>query len=265
MTRFWRGRAICRRLSPALWPPRWQKSASEAGWRRSLAPAGFALASLLGVAGLGLIVWPWVYRLTSDLSEERRARIRSQERADVAAHLHDSVLQTLALIQKQAHDPRMVSTLARAQERDLRAWLYDDPARTPDTLAAALRVAAADVEDRHGVAVEVVTVGDRPLDAEVEALALACREAMQNAARHSGADKVDVFAEVTADGVEVYVRDRGRGFDPEAVPLDRLGVRGSIVDRMRRHGGAAEIRSGPGEGTEVRLSLHRRPVGGENR
>ena len=223
-----------------------------------------ALAALLGVLGLGLIVWPWVYRLTSDLSEERRERIRSQERADVAAHLHDSVLQTLALIQKQAHDPRMVATLARAQERDLRSWLYDDPGRTADTLSAALRAAAAQVEDSHGVPVQVVTVGDRPLDGDLHALAMASREAMVNAARHSGAPAVDVFAEATPEGVEVFVRDRGRGFDPAQVPLDRLGVRGSVVDRMRRHGGEADVRSVLGEGTEVRLTLSK-PAGEEAR
>jgi signal transduction histidine kinase/phage shock protein PspC (stress-responsive transcriptional regulator) len=223
-----------------------------------------AIAAALGLVGLALIVWPWVYRLTSDLSDERRERIRSQERADVAAHLHDSVLQTLALIQQQAGDPRRVATLARAQERDLRAWLYADPARTTDTLASALRATAADVEDAHGVPVEVVTVGDRPLGAGVEALAMAAREAMVNAARHSGAEKVDVFAEVTPDGVEVFVRDRGRGFDPERLPPDRHGVRGSIVARMRRHGGEADVRSGHGAGTEIRLSLHT-PAGGEPR
>jgi signal transduction histidine kinase/phage shock protein PspC (stress-responsive transcriptional regulator) len=222
-----------------------------------------ALAAVLGLLGLGLIAWPWIYRLTTDLGEERRARVRSQERADVAAHLHDSVLQTLALIQRQAHDPRMVATLARAQERDLRSWLYDDPGRTADTLSAALRAAAAEVEDSHGVPVEVVTVGDRPLGTDVEVLAMAAREAMVNAARHSEADQVDVFAEVTPDGVEVFVRDRGRGFDPARVPADRYGVRRSIVDRMRRHGGEADVRSAAGEGTEIRLSLRTagKPVG----
>ncbi len=182
----------------------------------------------------------------------------------MAAHLHDSVLQTLALIQKQADDPRMVATLARAQERDLRSWLYDDPGRTAHTLAAALRTAAAEVEDSHGVPVELVTVGDRPLGPELEALAMAAREAMVNAAKHSGTDQVDVFAEAMPDGVEVFVRDRGRGFDPSQVPLDRLGVRGSIVDRMRRHGGEAVVRSEPGEGTEIRLAL-KPPAGGDTR
>jgi signal transduction histidine kinase/phage shock protein PspC (stress-responsive transcriptional regulator) len=223
-----------------------------------------AVTTALGLVGVGLIVWPWVYRLTSDLTDERRARIRSQERADVAAHLHDSVLQTLALIQKQADDPRMVATLARAQERDLRSWLYDDPGRTVDTLSAALRAAAAEVEDSHGVPVEVVTVGDRSLSPDVDALAKAAREAMVNAARHSGADKVAVFAEAGPEAVEVFVRDRGHGFDPGDVSSDRLGVRNSIIGRMQRHGGEADVRSGHGEGTEIRLSLLR-PAGEDAR
>jgi signal transduction histidine kinase len=158
----------------------------------------------------------------------------------------------------------MVTRLARAQERDLRSWLYDDRDRGVDTLAAALKAAAAEVDDAHGVSVDVVTVGDRPLGADEQALARAAREAMVNAAKHSGADKVDVYAEVTAEHVEVFVRDRGRGFDPARIPLDRHGVRGSIVDRVRRHGGAADVRSGPGEGTEVRLSL-RTATGEETR
>jgi signal transduction histidine kinase/phage shock protein PspC (stress-responsive transcriptional regulator) len=216
-----------------------------------------ALATALGLVGVGLIVWPWVHRLTSDLTDERRARIRSQERADVAAHLHDSVLQTLAMIQKQADDPRMVATLARAQERDLRSWLYDDTGHTVDTLSAALRAAAAEVEDGHGVPVEVVTVGDRALSPDVDAVAKAAREAMVNAALHSGADKVDVFAEAGPERVEVFVRDRGRGFDPGDVPSDRHGLRGSIIGRVQRHGGEADVRSGHGEGTEVRLMLNR--------
>jgi len=188
-------------------------------------------------------------------AEERAARVRSQERADVAAHLHDSVLQTLALIQKHSDDGRTVAGLARAQERDLRAWLYGDTASTDTSVAAALRSAAAEVEDAHGLPVEVVTVGDAPVGEESRPLVLAAREAMVNAAKHSGAVRVDVYAEVAGDRVEVFVRDRGRGFRPEDVPEDRLGVRRSIIDRMERHGGAATVRSAPGEGTEVRLSM----------
>ena len=213
------------------------------------------LAGLLGVAGLGLLVGPWLVRLTGDLSEEREARVRTQERADVAAHLHDSVLQTLALIQKHADDGRTVATLARAQERDLRAWLYGDPGHPETSLAAALKAAAAEVEDAHGVPVEVVTVGDTAVTEQLRPVVLATREAMVNAAKHSGADKVDVFAECAGRRTEVFVRDRGRGFDPDVVAADRLGVRNSIVDRMRRHGGTAVVRSTPGEGTEVRLSI----------
>ncbi len=222
----------------------------QAGVARDVLVAGG-----LGMLGLALTVGPWLFRLASDLTEERAARVRSQERADVAAHLHDSVLQTLALIQKHAEDSRAVATLARAQERDLRAWLYGDSAAADTTLAGALRSAAAEVEDTHGTPVEVVTVGDAAMTEEARPLVLAAREAMVNAAKHAGADKVDVYAETTADQVEVFVRDRGRGFDPDEVPEDRLGVRRSIVDRMQRHGGAASVRSAHGDGTEVRLSM----------
>ncbi len=213
------------------------------------------LAGVLGVAGLALMVGPWLVRLTGDLAEERAARVRSQERADVAAHLHDSVLQTLALIQKHAGDPRAVATLARAQERDLRSWLYGNEPPPETSVASALKAAAAEVEDAHGVPVEVVTVGDAPVSDPLRPLVLAAREAMVNAAKHSGADKVDVYAECTEQAIEVFVRDRGCGFDERAVPADRLGVRHSIVDRMRRHGGTAVLRTAPGEGTEVRLTV----------
>lgn len=215
----------------------------------------FFIALVVGVLGLGLIVGPWLLRLANDLTEERNARVRSQERADMAAHLHDSVLQTLALIQKHAEDGRTVAKLARAQERDLRGWLYGDMAQTATQLSGALRTAAAEVEDYHGVPVEVVTVGDSAMSAELGPIVLAAREAMVNAAKHSGADKVDVYAEMDTDGAEVFVRDRGKGFDQAQIPDDRLGVRGSIVDRMRRHGGEAVIKTAPTEGTEVRLSM----------
>jgi signal transduction histidine kinase/phage shock protein PspC (stress-responsive transcriptional regulator) len=211
------------------------------------------VAGVLGVAGLALTVGPWLFRLTGDLSEERAARVRSEERADLAAHLHDSVLQTLTLIQKHAGDSRTVATLARAQERDLRSWLYGDAAPADISVASALRQAAAEVEDTHGVPVEVVVVGDAAASDRSRALVLAAREAMVNAARHSGADRVDVYAECGAGALEVFVRDRGRGFDETTVPEDRAGVRGSIRDRMRRHGGTATILTAPGEGTEVRL------------
>lgn len=213
------------------------------------------VAGVLGVLGLALTLGPWLLRLATELTAEREARVRSEERADVAAHLHDSVLQTLALIQKNAQDPAQVSRLARAQERDLREWMYGAPAAAGESLSAALRSVAADVEDGHGVPVELVTVGDVAMTEDLVPLVHAAREAVVNAAKHSGAAKIDVYAEVGTARAEVFVRDRGRGFDPDQVAADRLGVRHSIRDRMERHGGSAQVRSAPGEGTEVRLSM----------
>jgi signal transduction histidine kinase/phage shock protein PspC (stress-responsive transcriptional regulator) len=228
-------------------------------------PTGVArdvlVAGALGVGGLALMVGPWLVRLAGDLSEERAERVRSQERADVAAHLHDSVLQTLALIQKHAEDGRTVARLARAQERDLRSWLYADDEQPETSVSAALRAAAAEVEDAHGLPVEVVTVGDVAVSEQTRPLVLAAREAMVNAAKHSGAEKVDVYAEMGDRMTEVFVRDRGKGFEEDQVPADRLGVRNSILDRMRRHGGDAAIKTAPGQGTEVQLSMDTRGEG----
>ena len=212
------------------------------------------LATLTVLGGAGLVLAPWAVRLWRDLDTERAARAREAERADIAAHLHDSVLQTLALIQRSAGDQAQVARLARAQERDLREWLYGPRDDGSDVmLAAAVKQAVAEVEDRLGVAVEVVVVGDRRLDGSGAALVAALREAVSNAVRHAGAP-VTVYVETGPDGVEAFVRDRGPGFDPDAVPVDRLGVRESIVGRMQRHGGTATIRSTP-DGTEVRLEL----------
>lgn len=215
------------------------------------------VAGLLAIAGVGLVVGPWVYRLAGDLTAERAERLRTQDRADVAAHLHDSVLQTLALIQKNASDAPMVARLARAQERDLRAWLYADERRDESTLAAALRAAAAEIEDDHGISVDVINVGDCAFGEDIRPLVLAAREAITNAAKHAGVDRVDVYAETVGQAIDVFVRDRGAGFDQAAIGADRHGVRDSIIDRMERHGGSAVIRSAPGEGTEVRLHLDR--------
>ena len=226
-----------------------------------------AIISLLAVLGIGIVVGPWIYRLAADLTAERAERVRTQDRADVAAHLHDSVLQTLALIQKNANDGPLVARLARSQERDLRAWLYSEESTDDRTVAGALRRTAAAVEDAHGVAVEVVVVGDRPHDEALFPVVRATGEALTNAAKHAGVDRVDLFAEVTDEAVAVFVRDRGAGFDPTAVPEDRHGVRHSIRDRMARHGGTAEIRSEPGGGTEVRLHLpirHRTTTGDDD-
>ena len=216
------------------------------------------LATSLGGA---LLFSPWVARLVRQLGEERRERIRNEERADMAAHLHDSVLQTLALIQRHADAPQQARSLARRQERELRAWLYDGRSSredAPGTLATALDGVADEVEADHGVEVDVVVVGDCHLDEHVEALVAAVREAVLNAARHSGAGEVSVYAEVVGDArIEAFVRDRGRGFDPEAVNGDRRGITQSILRRMARHGGRAQVHSAPGEGTEVTFELAR--------
>jgi signal transduction histidine kinase/phage shock protein PspC (stress-responsive transcriptional regulator) len=219
------------------------------------------------VVGIALLSGPYVVRMVRDLSEERTMRIRAQERAEVAAHVHDSVLHTLTLIQRSAESPREVARLARAQERELRAWLYKSAERAeraaaeeepeaPATLADAVRATAAEVEDHHGVPIEVVCVGDCPLEEPLAAQLQAAREAMVNAAKYGGeGGPVRVFAEVEGRTVFVSVRDRGPGFDPDAVPADRMGVRESIIGRMRRNGGTARVRSTPGEGTEVELTM----------
>jgi signal transduction histidine kinase len=226
------------------------------GVQHSLGKAIWAVA-IIGMI-LGLVVSPWVMRLGSSLSFERAARIREQERAEVAAHLHDSVLQTLALIQKRAGDPREVAGLARRQERELRSWLLKRPGESEeDTVAGALERAAAEVEELHGVPIEVVTVGDAPLSGGLEALVQAAREAMTNAAKFAGSERVDLYAEVEDGRVEVFVRDRGVGFDLDTIPADRRGVRDSIIARMERHDGRAAVKSSPGEGTEVELVMER--------
>ncbi|MEU8915732.1 PspC domain-containing protein [Streptomyces nigrescens] len=221
-------------------------------------------AALAVVVGIALLAGPYLVRMAQDLSEERLMRIRAQERAEVAAHVHDSVLHTLTLIQRSADDPREVARLARAQERELRAWLYKPEGRgkeedeEPATLAEAVRKAAAEVEDDHGVPIEVVVVGDCPLDEPLGAQMQAAREAMVNAAKYGGeGGAVQVFAEVEGRSVFVSVRDRGPGFDLDAVPADRMGVRESIIGRMERHGGTARLRSAPEGGTVVELEMER--------
>jgi signal transduction histidine kinase/phage shock protein PspC (stress-responsive transcriptional regulator) len=215
------------------------------------------ISAALGGIGLAIILGPWVWRLTNDLATERAERVRTQERADLAAHLHDSVLQTLALIQKNASDAPTVARLARSQERDLRAWLFEESPAGRGTLTGALREIVREIEDTYGVDVELVTVGDVDLDEQTAPIVAAAREATTNAAKHAGTPAVDIYAEVAPSSVEVFVRDRGTGFDPQSVPADRQGVRNSILDRMSRHGGTAEIRSTPETGTEVRLKLPR--------
>jgi signal transduction histidine kinase len=216
------------------------------------------LAVLVALAGLLVVAGPWLYRLVRELADERAERIRSQERADVAAHVHDSVLQTLTLIQRRSDDPREVVRLARAEERALRQWLYQPAAERSDSVSVALDRLAAEVEDDHGATLDVVCVGDASVDERLEALLQAAREAMVNAAKYAAAEgPVSVYAEVEPDEVSVYVRDRGPGFELAAIPADRMGVRESIIGRGERAGGRAEVRTAPGEGCEVRLSMPR--------
>ncbi|MGA5191716.1 PspC domain-containing protein [Streptomyces exfoliatus] len=231
--------------------------------RGSVAQLGTALTAAVAVlTGIALLAGPWLVRMSQDLTEERTMRIRAQERAEVAAHVHDSVLHTLTLIQRSADDAGEVRRLARAQERELRNWLYKPEGtgrdEEPDTLAEAVKKAAAEVEDKHGVPLEVVVVGDCPLDDGLVAQIQAAREAMVNAAKYGGeGGAVQVYAEVEGRTVFVSVRDRGPGFDLDAVPEDRMGVRESIIGRMQRHGGTARLRSAQGGGTEVELEMER--------
>jgi signal transduction histidine kinase len=218
---------------------------------------GVLLAVVVTVAGVILVFGPWIWRLVNQLGDERRERIRLDERAEVAAHLHDSVLQTLALMQR-TDDPRRMAMLARQQERELRGWLYgyEEPA-AGETLRQALEALASRVEEAHQVPVDVVTAGDLPLNEALRALVGAAGEAITNAARHSGGDLVSVFAEVDGSNVDVYVNDQGVGFDPDTVPADRRGIAESIVGRMERQGGSAIVHSETGEGTEVHLAVRR--------
>jgi len=212
------------------------------------------------LGGLLLVVGPWLWQLARERDAERTERIRNEERAEVAARVHDSVLQTLALVQRHADEPRRVASLARRQERELRSWLYGGGPEAGDTLAGALAVAAAEIEELHGVRVELATGGDCPLSDEVNAVVLAAREAMANAAKFSGSDEISVYAESDDEHTSVFVRDRGSGFDRESVPADRHGLAESIEGRMARVGGDATITSSPGAGTEVELSLPRSPA-----
>jgi phage shock protein PspC (stress-responsive transcriptional regulator)/anti-sigma regulatory factor (Ser/Thr protein kinase) len=216
-----------------------------------------AIAASISAAGIGLLVGPRLRRARVEADAERGERIRTEERARVAARLHDSVLQTLALIQR-TDDARGAQLLARRQERELRAWLYGgEDADAPETFAAALRHAAEEVEADYGVGVRLVQPRDAPLDEDLAALVAAAREAITNAAKHAGVEEISVLARVTDGEASVFVRDRGRGFERAAVAPDRRGLRESVEARMARHGGRATIESAPGQGTEIELTLPR--------
>jgi len=298
-------------MPDTVWGTIGTASLGPSGGIQTYNPTGRLLLAVgLAVVAVVVAILPWIVRTRRALAQARADHLVADARADMAAHLHDSVLQTLALIQKNAADPRAVAALARRQERELRAYLYgdapgglrgpprglDEAGRAPDgadpgadqressadggdavpqtptapsgtaapedplsaaSLSQALTAAASDVEDDHGVAVEVVSVGDAAMDEGVEAIVRAAREAMVNAAVHSGAARVDVYAEADDDQLAVFVRDRGCGFDLDAIDADRAGVRRSIVERTQRAGGRAIIRTAPGQGTEVRLELPR--------
>ena len=211
------------------------------------------LASVAVLGGVVLVLLPWALKFWRDLETERAGRIRETERAEIAAHLHDSVLQTLALIQRRAGNEHDVVRLARAQERELRSWLFQDPGKEAGQLSDRIKAVGAEVEDSLGNAVEVVSVGDTAMTESHEALVQASREAMLNASRHGGGT-VSVYLEVSDGRTEIFIKDRGPGFDLQDVPEDRLGVRESIIGRMKRHGGTASITSTP-DGTEVRLGM----------
>nr|WP_188986618.1 ATP-binding protein [Saccharopolyspora subtropica] len=235
----------------------------------SIEDVRFALVAVIAtLIGVAVLTVPWWVRLVRDLNVERANRIRSQERAEIAAHLHDSVLQTLALIQKQADSEREVRRLARGQERELRNWLYGPDGygaeraapvenTAPATFAAELGRICGEVEDTFAIKVQHVVVGDCDLDDRLSAQLAAAREAVVNAAKHAGVAEVSVYAEVEASQVSVYVRDRGAGFDPDSVPADRHGLADSIRGRMQRHGGRVKLRTSPGSGTEVQMEMPR--------
>ena len=221
------------------------------GWESPL-PA--MLLGLLLLAGVGLVIVPWGNTLVRDLSSERVQKEREEERADIAAHLHDGVLQTLTLIQLHSTEPRMVSTLARQQERELRSWLYQERKPSDRSVSTGIEEIAAAVEDEQGKSIEVVTVGDAQPSERTEALLAATRQALLNAVVHGG-EPVSVYCEATESSVQVFVRDHGAGFDVDAIDPSRLGIRESIIGRVRRRGGTVDIVSKAHWGTEVRMMM----------
>lgn len=231
--------------------------ATGLGYREELASPAVMLSVLVAgaVALVGAVVFPWLFLTTRMLARERAARARAEERADLAAHLHDSVLQALTLIQKQA-DSTEVRRLARGTERDLRAWLYGRQPLAGNDFSAAVTTTAEIVEDTFDVVVELVSVGTCAMDTRSRAVVGAVREALTNAAKHGGVGRVSVFAEVSESEVFALVRDRGRGFDPAVHSgANRRGIADSIERRMRHEGGNATIRTALGGGTEVELRM----------
>lgn len=240
------GLALC--TSTLWWFGAWRFT--ETAWVRAVT------VPLVIAAGAALVLAPWWMRLIRQVGVEREQRIREFERAEIAAHLHDSVLQTLTLIRARAADPDAVARLARAQERDLRSYLYQHRRSEDESVSRSLEHAIAGIEDTYGVIVELVSVGDTPMNESLRAAVGAAREATANAARH-GSEPISVYAELTPGSYTVFIRDSGPGFDPSAVSKDRLGIRNSIVGRVVRHGGTATVTSSVGARTEVRIDMPR--------
>ena len=222
------------------------------GWGTS--PRRIMLSGFIMIACIVLAVMPWANAMLQRLSREQALKEREEERADMTAHLHDGVLQTLALIQLHSEDPATVFTLARRQERELREWLYQERSTSDRSVSAGLKQIAAEVEDEHGKPIEVVTVGDAHPSAQTDALLDATRQALVNAVTH-GSEPISLYCEATDTTVEVFVRDHGEGFDIDTIPPDRLGIRESIIGRIKRRGGTVEIVSRAGWGTEVRMHM----------
>ena len=222
------------------------------GWGTS--PRRIMLSGFIMIACIVLAVMPWANAMLQRLSREQALKEREEERADMTAHLHDGVLQTLALIQLHSEDPSTVFTLARGQERELREWLYQERSISDRSVSAGLKQIAAEVEDEHGKPIEVVTVGDAHPSAQTDALLDATRQALVNAVTH-GSEPISLYCEATDTTVEVFVRDHGEGFDIDTIPPDRLGIRESIIGRIKRRGGTVEIVSRAGWGTEVRMHM----------
>lgn len=228
------------------------------GWGTS--PRRIMASGLVMIAAMATAVLPWANAMLRQLTHEQSLKEREEERADMVAHLHDGVLQTLALIQLHSKEPDTVFTLARAQERELREWLYQERVTSDRSVSAGLKAIAAEVEDGHGKPIEVVTVGDARPSAQTDALLDATRQALVNAVTH-GEEPISLYCEANASLVEVFVRDHGNGFDIHAIPKDRLGIRESIIGRIERRGGTVEIVSRAGWGTEVRMHMPIAPSG----
>lgn len=191
------------------------------------------------------------------LAHAEAEQARLEERAGLATRLHDSVLQTLNAIQLEAANPEQVMYLARRQQRELKRTIEQFLSPHEQSFRVALLEARDDVEDMHSrVMIDALIKDDLPLDDTLLHVVEGAREAMVNAARHSGANLIDVYSEQREGSVVVMVRDRGTGFNPDRVM--RAGGHGmamSLFERVGSVGGTVDIASRPGEGTEVVITV----------